>query len=133
MKVRQRVRAEHADTVDLLADLLGHVYTGLELRGRHGMSSDQEQWAATFLGHAAASLRCALAQLLDGYYSQAMGTLRHVIEDASTVAYLSYHADEAAALTAARAQIGADPTSLRSGPGSIGGGWQTSVMQASLS
>lgn len=111
--VRRRVRAEQTETVDLLADLLAHLYRGLEARGQHGMPSDQEQWAATFLAHAVASMRCAFELLLDGYYSQAMGMLRNAIEDASAVAYLAHNPAEAAKLTAAHAALAMNPNQAK--------------------
>lgn len=107
-EVRQLTRVEQAGTADFLTDLVAHLFVGLQRRGSRGLMSEAEQWAAIFLAHAAASIKCAFDQLLGGYYSQSMGGLRNVMEDAIVVANLSHHPEEAAKYTAARARLDED-------------------------
>jgi len=103
--VRERTREDQVETVDFLADLVAHLYMGLQQRSRFPIVGDAPEWAAAFLAHAAGALHWAFKQLLNGYYAHAIGSLRNVLEDASVVAYLSLYPDEAAKFTAMRERL----------------------------
>ena len=77
--VRERTREDQAETADFLADLVAHLYTGLQQRSRFPIVGDAPEWAAVFLAHAAGALNWAFKQLLDGYYAHATGSLRNVL------------------------------------------------------
>ncbi len=99
-QTRQTIKEKQPDTINLMAELLGHIILGYQQRAKLHFADEQESWAAIFLSHAINSYKCTFDLLAGGYPAQALALLRGVIEDASVVQYIAYHPEEASKLSA---------------------------------